>query len=58
MAVAEKYKIGQTTIIIDDERCDTSKENIDRVLKNISRIVTRHWREETYQRELAQKQAI
>lgn len=59
MAVAAEYKIGHTSITIDDQYCkDQSQEQVDAILKNISRIFTRHYKEEEYQRQIKDKKAI
>lgn len=59
MAIAAEYKIGQTSIVIHDDYCkDQTKEEVEVVLSNISRIASRHFREETYRKELEKQQAI
>ncbi len=59
MAIAAEYKIGQTSIVIHDDCCkNQTKEEVDMILNNISRITTRHFREEMYRKELEEQQAI
>ena len=59
MAIAAEYKIGQTSIVIHDDYCkNQTKEKVDEILSNISRITTRHFREEMYRKELEEQKAI
>lgn len=59
MAVAAKYKIGQTSIVIHDDYCkNQTEEEVNEILNNISRIVSRHLREEMYQKELERQKAV
>lgn len=59
MAVAAEYKIGQTSIVIHDDYCrNQTEEEVKKILSNISRIVSRHLREEMYQKELERQKAI
>ncbi len=59
MAVAAQYKIGQTSIAIHDDYCkNQSEEEVSAILNNISRIVSRHLREEMYQKELEKQKVI
>ena len=58
MAKAAQYKIGQTSVVIHDDHCkEQTKEDVEVILNNISRIVSRHLREEMYRKEV-EKQAI
>lgn len=59
MAIAAEYQIGQTSIVIHDDYCkNQTKEKVDEILSNISRITTRHFREEMYRKELEEQKAI
>ena len=59
MAIAAEYKIGQTSIVIHDDYCkNQTKERVDEILSNISRIASRHLREEMYRKEIEKQQAI
>lgn len=55
MAVAAEYQIGQTNIKICDDHCkDQTQEDVDKILKNVTRIVSKNL-EEQMQRELREK---
>lgn len=59
MAIAAEYKIGQTSIVIHDDYCkNQTKEEVEVILSNISRIASRHLREEMYRKELENAKAI
>ena len=59
MAIAAQYKIGQTSIAMHDDYCkDQTKEEVEVILSNISRIASRHLREEMCRKELKKQKAI
>lgn len=59
MAIAAEYKIGQTSIVIHDDYCkEQTQEEVENILNNISRITSRHLREEMYRKELEKQKAI
>ncbi|MBO5159595.1 MAG: hypothetical protein J6B94_08405 [Lachnospiraceae bacterium] len=59
MAIAAEYKIGQTSVVIHDDYCkDQTQEEVETILNNISRIASRHLREEMYRKELEKQKAI
>lgn len=59
MAIAAEYKIGQTSVVIHDDYCkNQTAEEVNQILSNISRIASRHLREEMYRKELKEQKVI